>query len=182
MFFSKRLKFIICPYLIYLKALQPYVEEQIRQFGKGQEILYIFSMEFYSLLVGMFELNNNSIEIPSPLQLLLEDIADQGINEQNMATWISMEPLVAELLRIQDEEAEEDDEHEHTNDTEPMDGVEGGKEEDKDMEEDKSEQSVLQRAASRDFVFPPFDGFGLFTIGSVMNVCILDSDILLRYV
>lgn len=67
--------------LEFLRAtFKPLVMEEEKQLGKLPDIANLFTMEFWSLLLGLCELNNNGIEFASPLQVFLQGLPKEAGN------------------------------------------------------------------------------------------------------
>eukprot|EP01117_Protostelium_nocturnum_P017316 TRINITY_DN7035_c0_g1_i1.p1 TRINITY_DN7035_c0_g1~~TRINITY_DN7035_c0_g1_i1.p1 ORF type:complete len:452 (+),score=131.05 TRINITY_DN7035_c0_g1_i1:106-1461(+) len=135
--------------------------------GKGGEptISMLLTTEFYGLLMGLFELNDQSIEIKSPLQEFLSQLPSSP-EPQRSQIWASLEPTVAKIMEMQDEmDAEDEDEHEDHS-------CDDGKEE---MEQ--VEKNLFERAMEQTYVFPPMQGLGLFPITATMNHSCLPNTI-----
>jgi len=111
----------------------------------------LFTMEFYSHLIGMLETYDNTIEIPSPLQKYLENIdslpAPHKTRIQEMLHFLRDSIPVAH----DDEEDEEADQEMHA-DCEDDDG-------------DISEAEIGDDALG----IPGFDGLGVFPVSAMSN-------------
>lgn len=142
------------------KELNSIVSESLQLLSQSlftQELLalsWIFSEEFYSLLLGLLELNDNGIEIPSPLQLLLESLPNFEPTIQS-SVFQALQPVVNYFVQLQDNEDEEDNEmeseetHEYINITRNV---------------------SLEEALDYCSIFPSFEGIGLFTLNAMLNV------------
>jgi len=151
-----------------------------------QTIGGLLSFEFYALLLGMLELNDNSIEIRSPLQILLESLREMRSDSSAVQSkaWTRLMPLVAEIMKHQELEEHmeeqntmEDREHfcydrdttnessiiqENCNDKQQLQM--------EDVKMQNAVESLLLRALEKSHIFPSFEGFGLYPLESVLNV------------
>eukprot|EP00026_Physarum_polycephalum_P006391 Phypoly_transcript_06433.p1 GENE.Phypoly_transcript_06433~~Phypoly_transcript_06433.p1 ORF type:complete len:455 (+),score=67.98 Phypoly_transcript_06433:59-1366(+) len=122
------------------------------------QIQDLFTMDFYSHLIGMLEMYDNTIEIKSPLQKYLDNLKNLPVAQH--------EPLKAILLPLQDKLAimleeeecdEEDEDHdEHNNE----DAGHDNSVDDEAMEDDVEPEELE---------FPKFDGLGVFPTSAMSN-------------
>lgn len=138
----------------------------------ANSIANLFTVDFYSLLLGLFEINNNAIEIPSTLQLYLESIPRMNGDDAREA-WEAIKPLVTAILKLQELEKTHDNEDEEDMLEENAKTVSHGKQEiSMEINENNStslDNITLEQALEKDFIFTPCYGFGLFPLAAVMN-------------
>eukprot|EP01112_Ceratiomyxa_fruticulosa_P017696 TRINITY_DN5568_c0_g2_i1.p1 TRINITY_DN5568_c0_g2~~TRINITY_DN5568_c0_g2_i1.p1 ORF type:complete len:415 (+),score=70.45 TRINITY_DN5568_c0_g2_i1:278-1522(+) len=113
----------------------------------------LLNPDFYSILLGMLELNDNAIGFDSPLEFYLREIEPISPAEKKQAEEI-LTPIIQKLEDIQNED---DEEWEDVDDNEEL-GDEG---EDED-EEIETPDKVIPR-------IPNFEGFGSFPTTAMMN-------------
>jgi len=153
------------------EALLPLFEKE----PDASHLNYLFTLDFYSYLLGLFEINDNSIEFTSPLQIFLQKELPFMKEPNRTAIWKLLEPTVDVILQEQleensdeEEEMEEDameEQHHHHHD----DGKdeEHGHDHHDDLPADIPEG--LRTALSHPFIFPPFQGLGLFPLEALTN-------------
>ena len=130
----------------------------IKQFVSGTEML--FDLEFYGRLIGMFESNNFTIELPNPIVSACKTMKESSKSETYNEYIMSFKPL---LLSLQSKMMEEDicedegclSDHEHHED------IEAGSdhEESDNLEDDTFIENCL----------PQLEGTGLFPLMSYLN-------------
>jgi hypothetical protein len=130
-----------------------------------------FSFSFFSKLIGCFESNNYTIEIPSPVAMAVKCVKNKA-SESNYTLFLeSLKPVLEtlkqrldELDECDEEEGDDDGGHGHSH-------GEGGHSHDAHMEE-AVDGDDIELEAEDDFVdrvLPKFEGVGLFDILSMMN-------------
>lgn len=141
-----------------LPSLQghPLYAKQKAELQKEPPISMILTVEFYGLLMGLFELNDQGIEIKSPLQDFLSKLPTLP-EPQRSQIWNWIEPTVAKIMEMQDEMEEEEHDHDEIHDG-------------KDEEMQQAEKSLYDRVMEQPYIFPPVQGLGLFPISATMNV------------
>lgn len=136
--------------------------------NKEPSIMTLFNLEFFGLLMGIFELNNQSISIGSPLQELLNILPNMEENMRN-SIWKVLYPTVREIINIQDQEqhVHSDDDNNNADTHNDMDG-----ETVEDEMDDSCDESVrlYRRVVNRgEEVFPTMEGIGIFKVSATMN-------------
>ncbi|EGG23171.1 hypothetical protein DFA_05303, partial [Cavenderia fasciculata] len=151
----------------------------------------LLSMEFYSHILGMLEMNDNSIGFSHPLEKFRRHIDDTNkpVPEQFRAHSQNAMKKVVEALRQYHAENEDDCDDEECNhqDHDMADGnghahghAHGhghghsgmDTEEEEEMREMESEQKMndMEDDDDEDYdVFPSFDGFGMFGLQAMIN-------------
>jgi hypothetical protein len=138
-------------------ALIPYIKQL-----EGGEILasYLFNFNFYALLLGVLENNNQSIEITSPLQIYLQKLSAMPDIDKKKA-WNQIGAIANRLIQLQ---TQEDHHHEEDN-----------MEDEDEIHHSHSEENIPKEISLEDalshqpFVFPPLQGLGLFLLESTTN-------------
>ncbi|PRP86296.1 hypothetical protein PROFUN_05437 [Planoprotostelium fungivorum] len=144
------------------QALSPHIIEhpiyqrQLKEAGKEPEISTVFNLQFFGLLVGLFELNNQGIEIQK-----MPEMAEP----QKSQIWAVLAPTVEHIMRMQDEMDADDHDHDHDGEDHHCDDEDGGKEE----EMESAPLSLFERALQQPYVFPPMQGMGVFVVSATMN-------------
>jgi len=122
----------------------------------------LFTFEFYANLLGMLEINDNSIDIDAPLHVYHSQIDNLTPQEKKIALK-ALTPVLERLEQIkeEDEKEEEDGDMEMTGGEEEMadadpDAVQHGNDDDDEEEEETP-------------IIPRFTGLGVFPTEAMLN-------------
>jgi len=147
------------------KALLPLLQSNPRT-NNATFINTILSMEFYSRLLGLLEMNDNSIGFTNPLEMFRKNIdkmnVPQHIKDQSNKAMASIVEAFRDHHSGEDEDCGEDcneDHHHHGHgggDSDMMDADDQHMHDDGEQEEEEE-------------IFPPFDGFGIFGLQAMVN-------------
>ncbi|GAM17617.1 hypothetical protein SAMD00019534_007920, partial [Acytostelium subglobosum LB1] len=179
------------------KALVPVLTSHPKT-NDQQFISTLLSMEFYSHVLGMLEMNDNSIRFKSPLEMFRRELDDMSAPEQYKKHSNNVLKGVVGAFRQYHMEQEEDcdetdcnhhdhnhmnddhkhDHHDHSNCHSHSHGNEHahGHSQGKSEEEEEEEEEEMEVDGNDDDeeeeeeeVFPEFDGFGLFGLQAMVN-------------
>jgi len=124
----------------------------------------VFTFDFYARLMGLLEINDNSIDIDSPLHTYHAKLRDLKQHEQKLALK-SLTPVIERLEQLkQEEENEGENGDEEMMGDEPVGVVDvdvdvDNKVSDEDMEDDQEDEPII----------PRFTGLGLFPTEAMLN-------------
>lgn len=124
----------------------------------------VFTFDFYARLMGMLEINDNSIDIDSPLHTYHSQLDKLKLHEQKLALK-SLSPLVERLedLKQQEEQEEGDEEME-------AEGREGEREGEVEMGEGEGDEDMQEEEEEEeDPIIPRFTGLGVFPTEAMLN-------------
>lgn len=176
------------------KYLRHCLAQYLKQADGGHELIdQILSFEFYSLVCGVLENNDQSIDIQSPLQLYLKQLAAdrEAFSEVDREkAWSMLKPLANRIVAMQ---REDDDVDGDVDGDEPLEmEIEDGENDEVMMEESEARETSccchdhghdghhhhhhedelvdLQSAIDHEpYVFPPCQGLGMFALEATTN-------------
>lgn len=162
-----------------LKYLRNALSDYLKQAEGGQELMErLLDFDFYSLVCGVLENNDQSIDIKSPLQLYLEKLNTLSEADREKA-WNILKPLANRIVEMQREMEDEGDDE--------MMNMDGGEEEEEeeeegieDVEDDEPIESETQdelvgeldleaAIVYQPYVFPSCQGLGMFALEATTN-------------
>ncbi|EFA86539.1 hypothetical protein PPL_00338 [Heterostelium album PN500] len=140
----------------------------------------ILSMDFYSHLLGMLEMNDNSIGFKSPLEQFRKNLSAINSPEQYKQHSNNVMKSVIESFRQyhaeQEDECDDDDcDHDHAMEQDGHDHKSGhghSSHDEEDMMEDDDhmhDEKAEGEEEDDEEVFPGFDGFGVFGLQAMIN-------------
>jgi len=127
-----------------LKLLRQAFVLQLRP--EEYQFLEFLRVDFFATLLGLLDLNNHTIDIKAPLQIVYSSLAEQGTHPSGLTLEV-LKPIAEAIAREQDNYLDEDEAY-------PSEGC--------SMGENYSEPHLQD-------IFPAFEGLGIFPNIAMMN-------------
>lgn len=143
--------------------IHPLIEEKFIQKYNGQlnfgPLEQLFTLEFYSLLMGLFELNNHTIDINSPLQYYLNHLG-QLPEPDKINSWNLLKPTLIKLFKFKEQIYLNQEEEEGSNSMED-ENLQNSEIKEQEMKENftNDNEITLEFLLSQENLFPQFEGF-----------------------
>ncbi|KYQ94027.1 hypothetical protein DLAC_04299 [Tieghemostelium lacteum] len=148
------------------KALVPILQSNPRT-NNQQFIETILSMEFYSHLLGLLEMNDNSIGFSSPLEMFRKNLHQLPISEKDKKQCDKAMESVVEAFRDHHRGEEEECNDDECNDHNHTHGSGGAMIQDDDHDVEMMDDQ--DEFDDEEEIFPSFDGFGIFGLQAMVN-------------
>jgi hypothetical protein len=124
----------------------------------------LFTFEYYARLMGMLEINDNSIDIDSPLHVYHAKLDNIKEHERRAALKV-LNPVIDKLTEMkQEEEGEEEDAEMGTEEQEMTDSVDTH-----DHREHGDEMEAEEEEEEEEPIIPRFTGLGVFPTEAMLN-------------